>query len=110
MPGIEFFQTVMGRKFYEYDVPQLVDGIKRMAAALEKQKEEAYTWILADDKMPAKEGMYFVYAESQDPDQYLNTIAWYDPKTKEWTLIPESWAEAITHWMSTPKAPFKLPD
>lgn len=33
--GPEFFQTLMGRKFYEHDVPELVRQLKRIADALE---------------------------------------------------------------------------
>ncbi len=39
MPGPEFFQTGMGRKFYEADVPRIAKGIERLAAALEKANE-----------------------------------------------------------------------
>jgi len=37
--GPEFFQTGMGRKFYEADVPRIAKGIERLAAAVEKQNE-----------------------------------------------------------------------
>lgn len=35
--GPEFFQTGMGRKFYEADVPKLIEAINRLATAIEKQ-------------------------------------------------------------------------
>ena len=35
MPGPEFFQTQMGRRFYEHSVPELVKQIARVADALE---------------------------------------------------------------------------
>jgi len=45
---IEFFQTVMGRKFYEADVPRIAKALERIAGALEelgtleqKKREEA---------------------------------------------------------------------
>jgi chaperonin cofactor prefoldin len=44
----EFFQTPMGRRFYEHTVPELVKQIERVAEALEaildrlaKQEQEA---------------------------------------------------------------------
>jgi hypothetical protein len=38
MPGPEFFQTVMGQRFYEGTVPKLIDAVTRVADALESQK------------------------------------------------------------------------
>ena len=35
--GPEFFQTMMGRKFYEADVPRIAVALERIADALEKQ-------------------------------------------------------------------------
>lgn len=34
--GPEFFQTVMGRKFYEADVPRALKALERIADALER--------------------------------------------------------------------------
>jgi hypothetical protein len=39
--GPEFFQTMMGRKFYEADVPRIAKGLERLIAAIEKQNELA---------------------------------------------------------------------
>jgi hypothetical protein len=36
---LEFFQTIMGRKYYEHDVPEIARQLKRIADALEKQNE-----------------------------------------------------------------------
>jgi hypothetical protein len=33
----EFYETKLGRKFYEHDVPELVASINRLAAVLEGQ-------------------------------------------------------------------------
>lgn len=38
MPGPEFFQTIMGQRFYEGTVPKLIGVIERVADALESQK------------------------------------------------------------------------
>lgn len=37
--GPEFFQTYMGRKYYERDVPRIVEALERIAMAMEKQIE-----------------------------------------------------------------------
>lgn len=39
MSGPQFFQTPMGRKFYERDVPDIAKQLERIADALEKQNE-----------------------------------------------------------------------
>ena len=36
MSGQEFFQTGMGRKFYEVDVPRLIGALESCAKSLEK--------------------------------------------------------------------------
>ena len=38
--GIEFFNTMMGRKFYEADVPRITKALERIADALENQNKE----------------------------------------------------------------------
>lgn len=38
MPGPEFFETGMGRKFFECDVPRLAKALERIADALEANK------------------------------------------------------------------------
>lgn len=37
--GPNFFQTRMGQKYYEHDVPRIADALERIANALEKQNE-----------------------------------------------------------------------
>jgi hypothetical protein len=41
MSDTPFFQTQMGRKFYEADVPRLVKALERIATALEATKAPA---------------------------------------------------------------------
>lgn len=36
MNGPQFFQTGMGRKFYDSQLPRLIDALERIAAAIEK--------------------------------------------------------------------------
>lgn len=38
MSGPEFFQTGMGRKFYEHDVPRIAEALERIADILEKME------------------------------------------------------------------------
>ena len=35
--AVEFFQTKMGQKYYNYDLPKLIESNTRLAAAIEKQ-------------------------------------------------------------------------
>jgi hypothetical protein len=45
--GIEFFQTRMGSKFFEADLPRLIKAIERVADALaEKQPEKRKVWVI----------------------------------------------------------------
>ena len=37
MMGPEFFQTRMGQKYYEHDIPALIEAVNRLADAIEKQ-------------------------------------------------------------------------
>lgn len=39
--GPEFFQTAMGRKFYESDFPKMIKAIERLATAIEKANDIA---------------------------------------------------------------------
>jgi len=36
---IEFHQTMMGRKFYEHDIPRMAKALERIANALEEQNK-----------------------------------------------------------------------
>lgn len=36
---IEFFQTMMGKKYYEHDIPKIAKQLQRIADALEKQNQ-----------------------------------------------------------------------
>ena len=49
MSGIEFFQTGTGRKFYESDIPKIVDSLEKIAEALQKLVK------LEEDKACSKE-------------------------------------------------------
>lgn len=36
----DFHNTVMGKRFYEHQFPELIRNLERIATALEKEKEE----------------------------------------------------------------------
>jgi len=36
---VQFFQTLMGRKFYGLDVPRVAEALERIATALEEQNK-----------------------------------------------------------------------
>ena len=50
----QFFQTIMGRKFYEHDVPEIAKSLKRIAIALEKINEVKDN--RSDPKEPGMDG------------------------------------------------------
>jgi len=51
--GIEFFQSMMGRKFYEADVPRIVKALEQIAEALTKEPTKTEpTYPYAIDQKP----------------------------------------------------------
>jgi Protein of unknown function (DUF551) len=61
-------------------------------------------WIAATDRLPSIDGSYLVHCPSADPDKPLIATAWYNPNAG-WSLLPDLWINAITHWMSLPAPP-----
>ena len=60
MPGPEFFQTLMGRRFFESDVPAFVKQLTRIADALRKRDGDCYINTIGYDPIvynPASDGM-----------------------------------------------------
>lgn len=53
-------------------------------------------WVSIRDQLPPQSGLYFVIAESADPDKPLFCTAWYQ---SGWSLMIEAFIPAITHWM-----------
>ena len=48
---VQFFQTRMGSKFFEADVPRIIEAINRLAAAMEEQcKEKTATALKSQEK------------------------------------------------------------
>ena len=39
--GLEFFQTVMGHNFYEYEFPRLADAVEKLAGEVEKMNKKS---------------------------------------------------------------------
>ena len=56
---VEFYQTGMGRKYYESDFPRMVKAAERIAAALEKIAGKAEEMA----PVPAKSGIAAVFAD-----------------------------------------------
>lgn len=61
-------------------------------------------WRQLSDEQPT-EGLHLVYAASADPDRPLIVTAWWHAAEKQWSIINEYWAKAVTHWMPLPPAP-----
>jgi hypothetical protein len=61
-------------------------------------------WIDVRSEQPKAEGSYLVYAPSADIDKPLVAIAWFTPG-EGWSLLPQCWCNAITHWMPLPHNP-----
>jgi hypothetical protein len=60
-------------------------------------------WISIEDRLP-EDAAVIVYAPSADPNRPLITIAWHHDGFG-WSLLPEHWCNAISHWMPLPKPP-----
>lgn len=56
MAGPEFWQTMLGRKFYDHDVPELTKSLNRLAAATEAQVSRE----LEDNDYTLKEGRVWI--------------------------------------------------
>ena len=39
--GLEFYQTVMGHNFYEYEFPRLADAVEKLAGEVEKMNKKS---------------------------------------------------------------------
>lgn len=63
--GIDFFQTNLGRKFYEADVPRIAKSLELIASAIEKQNELTERRIELDEK---------AYASTQPPPDRLHDL------------------------------------
>ena len=61
-------------------------------------------WVDAKKTLPKEDGHYIIHAPSADPKKPFVTMAWYNPASG-WSLLPECWCKAITHWMPKPKPP-----
>lgn len=55
--------------------------------------------------MPTVGNRYLIHSPSADPDKPLIAIAWFHPEDGSWSLVPEYWTEAITHWAVVPGPP-----
>jgi hypothetical protein len=62
-------------------------------------------WIPCNEHLPPTDGKVLIYAPSADDAKPLITTAWYDPNGFGWSMLPENWLRAITHWMPLPAGP-----
>ena len=79
---IEFFQTAMGRKFFEGTMPKLANTLERIAAALEKQLEFQAASPPEDDPLVQKDDQY--QAEYMEIDRFVGEIFPEDYEQGEW--------------------------
>lgn len=68
------------------------------------------SWCQVTKKLPPRDGVYLVHAQSADPTNPLITVAWFNPEEKEqgesgWSLLPGEFINSITHWQHLPKPP-----
>lgn len=63
-----------------------------------------YPWVPRSDREPDRDALYLVFAPSLDAESPLLVNAWYD-KTFGWSMLPQVWLDAITHWAPLPKWP-----
>ena len=61
-------------------------------------------WVNAKDELPQQDSLYLVCCGTADSGKPLITTAWYDPDFG-WSLLPEAWMSAISHWMELPEPP-----
>jgi hypothetical protein len=90
MAGPEFFQTVMGRQFYEGAVPKLIGAIERVADALESQKTIPSTAAVAMTRsIPPLSGRASMDAGTTSACLYLLRKA-RDDAPGEWDALAHS--------------------
>jgi hypothetical protein len=53
-------------------------------------------WCSCSERKPPEPGLYFVLAESADPENPLFCTAWWEDG---WSLMIPAFIPAITHWM-----------
>jgi len=58
----------------------------------------AIDWIPIKDRLPEEDGKYLIHAPSADKEKPFITVAWYEPDLPGWSMLPECWLKAITHW------------
>jgi hypothetical protein len=59
-------------------------------------------WISIKDRLPEKDGKCLVHVPTEDESKLFVGVAWYDPSFG-WSLLPQPFIDAITHWMALPE-------
>lgn len=62
----DFHATIMGRKFYEGDIPRIVKALERIAYAIEKSNERVQNEVLEEIGMTAAFATRELCAEEAD--------------------------------------------
>jgi hypothetical protein len=63
-----------------------------------------HRWIPIRERLPGIDGMYLVYAKTEDSRKPLIRTAWFNPKSG-WSLLPAIWIDSISHWTYPPEPP-----
>jgi hypothetical protein len=61
-------------------------------------------WIKLADRQPPTDGKYLVFAENAAGEAFVHVAWWQDG----WSLLPDVWCRAISHWMPLPRPPAEL--
>lgn len=87
---MNFFQTGMGQKFYNRDVPQLIKAINRLAEATEKANELKETEIKSinkGDKLSPEEKIEQGVLLTKEESEYLYSLGYMGPNSVgQWEL------------------------
>jgi hypothetical protein len=53
---VQFFQTIMGRTFFEHNVPRIADALERIATGLERQNQLLEKQLQVSEEGVARDG------------------------------------------------------
>lgn len=73
---LDFFQTVMGRKFYEHDVPQIANSLQSIATSMKKAEKKTEIVVVV-------EGGCVQTVFSTNPDIKVELLDWDESKVDE---------------------------
>lgn len=62
-------------------------------------------WVSVEERLPDKDGLVLVCCPTWKKGKPFISMAWYDPNGFGWSLLSETWIEAIAYWMPLPEPP-----